>query len=156
MAWGRRSEPRNAIFTGTAPIAALAVAAALALPVVWGVAWLLGWGSFLANRSTYEDVVRVAESGKYDASPDAYKEYGDTTFLLDIGPPRRVAILEPGGFLDNWSGIVYDPTGDVMLADGFDPVTGKFAAPDRVTKLFGGDLVSCRPLIGDFYRCSFT
>lgn len=43
-----------------------------------------------------------------------------------------------------------------MLADGFDPKTGKFVAPDRVTKVFGGDLVSCRHLWSSYYDCSFT
>ena len=42
-----------------------------------------------------------------------------------------------------------------MLADGFDE-QGRFHAPDRITKIFGGDLVSCRWLWGDYYTCSFT
>ncbi len=58
--------------------------------------------------------------------------------------------------LDNWSGIIYDPTGDVMLARGFDPVSGRFHAPDRITKLFEGDLVECRHLWSSYYSCSFT
>jgi hypothetical protein len=58
--------------------------------------------------------------------------------------------------LDNWSGIIYDRTGDVMLAKGFDSTTGKFYAPDKVTKLFGGDLVGWRRLWGSYYSCSFT
>lgn len=44
----------------------------------------------------------------------------------------------------------------MMQADGFDPATGKFRAPDRVTKLFGGDLVWCRPLWRHYYECGFT
>jgi hypothetical protein len=59
------------------------------------------------------------------------------------------------GFLDNWSGIVFDPTGAVMQADGWD-AAGKFRAPDAITKLFGGDIVSCSHILGDYYRCSFT
>ena len=58
--------------------------------------------------------------------------------------------------LDNWSGIIVDPTARVMEADGFDTATGEFAAPEEVTKLFDGDLVSCRHLWGDYYSCSFT
>lgn len=73
---------------------------------------------------------------------------------VDRGPPLRVA-FNPEGMLDNWSGIVFDPTGEVMQADGFD-ASGRFRAPDRITKLFGGDLVSCRRLWGDYYDCSFT
>ena len=75
--------------------------------------------------------------------------------IVDAGPPVRIAFMTSPGFLDNWSGIVFDPTGKVMLADGWD-ASGKFRAPEAITKLFDGDLVSCRHLWGDYYRCSFT
>ncbi|MEA3038187.1 MAG: hypothetical protein QOE79_700 [Sphingomonadales bacterium] len=67
----------------------------------------------------------------------------------------RVA-FDPEGIFDNWDGIVFDPTGEVMSARGFDPVTGKFAAPDKITKLFGGDLLGCSRLSGAYYACAFT
>jgi hypothetical protein len=155
-AWKQRHEGAKALFPAAAPLAALAAGIALALPVMWAVAWSLDWGSFLASRSSYEDVARLAATGQFDASSMAWQAHLGTDFLLDTGPPRRLAFPGPGGFLDNWSGVVFDPTGAVMEADGFDPVTGKFAASDEVTKLFGGDLVSCRHMLGDFYHCSFT
>lgn len=104
------------------------------------------------NYGHYETIV-----AKVDAKPEAswYEEDGGVTYSVDLGPPIRIA-FNPAGMLDNWSGIIYDPTGDVMLADGFDPVTGKFAAPDKVAKLFEGDLVDCRHLWGSYYHCSFT
>ncbi|AKH41737.1 hypothetical protein WYH_00681 [Croceibacterium atlanticum] len=132
------------------------MALAFALPVMWAVAWTFDWASFLNNRSDYEEVVRLAREGRFDAKVREYQEHDGTTFMLDEGPPRRVAFPMPGGFLDNWSGVIYDPTGEVMLADGFDSETGEFAAPERITKLFYGDIVSCRHMLGSFYNCSFT
>ena len=156
VAWQSRQEFRHALIAGTAPFATFALATALALPVVWGVSWCLDWASFLGNQSNYEEIVRLAEEGEFDGPAEGFQEHNGITFMIDEGRPLRVAFLMPGGFLDNWSGVIYDPTGDVMLADGWDDQTGEFVAPERVTKLFYGDLVSCRHLSSKFYQCSFT
>ncbi len=106
----------------------------------------------MLNRGNYEAIIAKVRS---NPKPAWFHDDDGVTYSVDLGPPIRVA-FNPAGMLDNWSGIIYDPTGDVMLADGFDPKTGKFVAPDKVTKLFHGDLVSCRWLWGDYYDCSFT
>jgi hypothetical protein len=103
------------------------------------------------NHRHYEAIIRNA-AAKPD--PEPYVEDGGVRYTVDLGPPVRVA-FNPEGLLDNWSGIIFDPTGDVMKAHGFD-TSGKFYAPDRITKLFGGDLVGCRHLWRDYYKCSFT
>ena len=156
VAWRKRHKLRDALIAGTAPFAAFALAIALALPVMWGVAWCLDWTSFLSNRSEYAEIVRLVEAGTFDGPAEGFQENNGITFMIDEGRPLRVAFLMPGGFLDNWSGVIYDPTGDVMLAHGWNAQTGVFVAPERVTKLFYGDLVSCRHLSGKFYQCSFT
>jgi hypothetical protein len=91
---------------------------------------------------------------RIDRKPEWHAEQGGIIYNVDLGPPVRVA-FHPEGMLDNWSGIIFDPTGEVMQADGFD-ARGNFVAPERITKLFGGDLVGCRHLWRDYYRCSFT
>jgi hypothetical protein len=106
---------------------------------------MLNWGHYQA----------IIAKARLDQTAAWYQEDRGVIYCVDVGPPIRVA-FNPGGFLDNWSAIVYDPTGDVRLADGWDPATGAFKAPRRVTKLFNGDLVSCSRLLGDFYRCWFT
>jgi hypothetical protein len=120
---------------------------------------LLAAGSFAgnlsrlaANRTHYEAIIAKARTSRI---PAWFADDRGVTYSVDLGPPVRVA-FNPAGMLDNWSGIIFDPTGDVMLAHGFDLRTGKFHAPDRITKLFEGDLVSCRHLWGDYYHCSFT
>jgi hypothetical protein len=79
-------------------------------------------------------------------------------FVVDHGPPLRVAFPQPGGILDNWEGVVYDPTGTVRAARGWTSVQGRqeFTAPASVRRLFGGDLVECEPVRDAFYRCWFT
>lgn len=144
------------------------VIAALATPAMMLCALALAWpalgaGSYLGtssrliiNRGHYEAIIAKAKMGQRSPSnTTAFEEDAGVEYIVDDGPPVRVA-FNPAGLLDNWDGIIFDPTGDVTLANGFDPVTGKFAAPDRVTKLFGGDLVACRHLWGDYYDCSFT
>jgi hypothetical protein len=110
----------------------------------------------MVNRGHYEEIIAKVKRGHRSPSANSsFEEDGGVEYVVDAGPPVRVA-FNPEGMLDNWSGIIFDPTGSVMLAKGFDPKTGKFAAPDRVTKLFGGDLVGCRRLGGSYYDCSFT
>lgn len=123
-----------------------------ALPLLWAGGHLGNLSRLAANESDYREIINRARASR---KAEWYAEYGGITYSVDAGPPVRVA-FNPEGFLDNWSAIVFDPTGDVMLADGFDPTTGKFYAPERVTKLFDGDLVACRRLWGDYYNCSFT
>ena len=104
------------------------------------------------NHHRYETIIAKARANPVDRS---YESANGITYSVDVGPPVRVA-FNPEGFLDNWSGVIYDPTGEVMQADGWDPASRKFRAPDRITKIFGGDLVACRHLWGDYYDCSFT
>lgn len=105
------------------------------------------------NQSHYATIIAKA---RVERRAEWYAENEDgITYSVDVGPPVRVA-FEPAGMLDNWSAIVFDPSGEMLKANGFDPNTGAFQAPEPITKLFGGDLVSCRRLWGDYLTCSFT
>ena len=122
------------------------------LPILWAGDYVGTLLRLAVNQHRYEAIIDTA---KEHPKPAWYEEEGGITYSVDVGPPIRVA-FNPEGFLDNWSGIVFDPTGEIMQADGFDAKTGEFVAPERITKLFGGDLMSCRHLWGDYYDCSFT
>jgi hypothetical protein len=137
-----------AIFIAPVLLAATVLAS---WPLLQAGAWLGSLSRLGFNRSHYEAIIAKARSG---GTTTAFAEDGGVTYAIDVGPPVRVA-FNPDGILDNWSGIVFDPTGEVMKAHGFD-ASGRFYAPDRITKLFGGDLVSCRHLWGNYYNCSFT
>ena len=99
---------------------------------------------FAVEHRRYEAI--IAEIRETPREQRFVKRYG-ATYSVDSGPPLRIA-FNPEGLGDNWSGIVYDPSGEVMLADGFDK-QGRFRAPDRSTKIFGGDLMRCRWLWSD-------
>lgn len=145
------SGKHRALAISIAP-ALLFITLAVALPLLRGGSFIGSLTRLLANHSHYQAIVAKAEKSRKSVW---YENDRGVTYSTDLGPPVRVA-FNPAGMLDNWSGIIYDPTGDVMLAKGFDPKAGKFFAPDRVTKLFNGDLLWCRHLFGSYYDCSFT
>lgn len=133
------------------PALLLVGALVAAIPLLRGGSYAGTFLRLIVNRAHYEAIIRKAQVIK---SPAWFAEDRGVTFSTDSGPPLRVAFNQEG-FLDNWSGIIYDPTGKVMQARGFDK-RGKFYAPDEVTKLFAGDLVNCRHLLGSYYYCNFT
>ena len=104
--------------------------------------------------ASYEAIVQRLESG---AMPVREGTAAGIHFLVDGGPPVRVAFPETGGILDNWEGVIYDPSGAVLSAGGWTSGgTPAFSAPPDVRRLFGGDLVACEPLRDRYYRCWFT
>ena len=156
--WEATEEARLLIRAATsllfAPTATL-VAIALLVPMLWLGTWIGSESLLSAYGSRYAAIIyKVQHTPPPPENSSAWQHEGSITYVADYGSPRRVA-FEPGGYLDNWSGIVWDPTHDVMQADGFD-AAGHFHAPNSITKLFGGDLVACRRLGGDWFDCSFT
>lgn len=131
----------------------LAFSAVLLMPASLGLGAHFRDLAFLGrNWSSFEEIVARVQVVP-GPGPDA--EHRGMIYLTDPGPPVRVA-FEPVGIGDNWSGVVFDPTGDVMLAEGFDDVTGQLRGPQRIVELFGGDLIGCRHLWDSYYKCSFT
>jgi hypothetical protein len=142
--------PQKSVAMLLGPLVALAAALAF-FPVLWAGNWLGDLSRLALNHADYAAIVGDAERTR---KPAWFAESRGITYNVDAGPPVRVA-FNPVGMLDNWSGIVFDPSGEVMIADGF-VERGRFGAPERITKIFGGDLVRCRHLWGDYYTCSFT
>jgi len=141
-----------------------AVPTILASPILLCLVILAAWPSLFLGRHVgdlsrlalnYHHYERIIAKARADQKEEWYAEDGGVTYSVDAGPPVRVA-FNPAGMLDNWSAIIFDPTGEMLMADGFDPTTGKFRAPDKITKLFYGDLVTCHRLWGNYLSCSFT
>jgi hypothetical protein len=145
------SKRERALVVGIGPVL-LAATLLAAVPLLRAGSFVGDLTRLMVNHRHYEAIIAKAAKQR---EAEWYADDGGVTYSTDLGPPIRVA-FNPAGMLDNWSGIIYDRTGDVMLAKGFDSTTGKFYAPDKVTKLFGGDLVGCRHLWGSYYSCSFT
>lgn len=96
------------------------------------------------NHGAYRAIIEDHES----RPRHAWSERSDgIVYSVDVGPPVRVA-FNPSGFLSNWSRIVYDPSRQSGRVDA----TGVPA----IREVFGGDLVFCRHLWRDYYRCAFT
>lgn len=132
----------------------LGVTIVAAFPALWAGRFTGILIQFDAERSAYDEIV-VSLQNKRAAATQARQQHDDIVYVIDSGPPLRVA-FHPEGILDNWSGIVFDPSGAVMQAEGFHPDTGAVIRRPGVTELFGGDLTRCRPLAQHYYYCSFT
>lgn len=137
----------------------------MGFPLVGGALWFMSptlqdFGttqirSYRFNRDLpkYEEIIR-----DLDVESESFVMKDEISFRIDNGPPLRIAFVQPGGLLDNWEGVVFDPTGEVLKAQGWVENSGRqaFSAPDHIVRLFGGDIVSCKPIQGHYYRCWFT
>ena len=114
--------------------------------VVVGAALIIIFGDRLAidarfamARADYETELERIREGQPASHPDfAYME--------ETGAGLRVAFYWKRGIVDNWSGIVFDPSDS--LADA------SLSSGQR--SYFGGDLIYSRHLSGHWYLCGFT
>ena len=145
-------------------VAALALALSFA-----ALMWFGGWWGLARIGDAVEFRLRFARlEPRYAAlvpgllrdapATSGYQKWGGVTVVVDSGPPKRLAFLQPGGIIDNWEGIVHDPTGAVAQARGwrYDRGEQEFTSPPAVRGLFGGDIVRCEHVRGPWYRCWFT
>lgn len=109
-------------------------------------------GYFYWHKSQYEAVIARVSSAA-ECPPLNSDNAG---WDVDCGPPRRIAFPMPGGIIDNWVGVVYDPTGLVMEVNQVDLKDLKNPKFAHVVGLFGGDMIYARHLFGHWYMCSFT
>jgi hypothetical protein len=108
---------------------------------------------FLRLRSGYTEIVSHLQAGTIAA--DGMRD--GISYQSAAGLELRIA-FRWGGTLDNWSGVVYDPTGLVMQSNEFLPDWSNWLEPElaQVKGLFGGDLRAAQHLQGHWYFCLFT
>jgi hypothetical protein len=149
LGWRRGRLP--AVLSSIATFIILGVGLALTLPHVAAAGDEFQFSRrFSKLRPQYEAIVaRVAS-----ATPRQGGEFNGVQYDVDAGPPLRVAFRQPGGIIDNWEGVVWDPSGVVRSAKGWR--NGTYTASPEAKALFGGDLVACRHVADHFYRCWFT
>lgn len=127
-------------------------AAVLALLVIGGSLYAsnLGfrWGRvvlFQLRKPAYErQLARAIALGRV---PD---EIGCT----DPGPPVIHGLYWQRGILDNYSLVIYDPSGkiaDINQMEGWDAIHA-----NRLSDLFGGTYYKCQAVGGGWYICWFT
>jgi hypothetical protein len=167
------------------PVVAFLGLAGLALAVVWAVvacrkpqplrsvllcaACLIATGVFLFTPygtllGTYFRFYRHLEHYEAVVAQISQADIGTLTerqqsqeYIIDKGPPVRIAFVWHV-MIDNWIGIVYDPSGEVMRANVFKRDWSNWKDPQLrpVKALFGGDLYMTRKLWKDWYCCWFT
>ena len=153
-AWPLRNAPLRAASLVLAPCIALGLAFGSFQPVVRLTFDGLTRMAFLRNRASYDRIVQLAARNPFPSrEPGESQVHRGVEFIVDPGPPVRLAFPTGVGFLDNWSATVYDPSAAVGAARGY-TATG-FSAPRAVHQLFGGDIVWCRRLGGPYYHCGF-
>ena len=130
------------------------VALAIALS---GLALVLGFREylsqdvrFLLTRAHYERQREEVLSGKRANSTDVAG--------IERGATVQVAFYWMRGVTDNWVGLVYDPSGEVLQAREFRRDWSNWSDPEleKVRSLFGGAMYNARHLTGSWYICWFT
>jgi hypothetical protein len=105
---------------------------------------------FAVYRPYYDEVVATVEG----RSPDGFAMLRGHIYLVDDGPPVRVAFMWPGGVIDNWCGVVHDPSAEVLKVNDLTDEDAWRRSP--ITHLFQGDMISCHVLDAPYYLCCFT
>lgn len=141
-AWNLRAMPRRALVAALGFPVVLIATCALWIPIV-------NWAYFLVTIPARQHIVDLAKQGVRQPRNQWLGRKWGVDFVVADSAPLRVAFPKPGQFLDNWSGIVYDPTGAVEQGD-FDTY------PTQIKKLFDGDMVVCDHIVGPWYDCAFT
>jgi hypothetical protein len=107
-------------------------------------------------QSRYEAI--VARVSQQPPPKEERHAEGGIEYIVDPGPPVRIAFVQPGGILDNWQGIIFDPSGEVMRIGGVGrgPAIQNDPKRQQIWMLFGGGMFRCEHIKGRFYRCWFT
>lgn len=113
---------------------------------------------FHLMKASYQNAIGqiAAHNAKSGFEQDAIINEG--SYQIDSGPPIRVIFPWPGGILDNWQGVVYDPTGTIMRINEIaEPFAEVHDPPlNQLQWLFGGKLIAVERLQDGWYFCWFT
>jgi len=103
---------------------------------------------FLRLKSEYAGIVEQLEAGTIETRGVC----DGISYQSEAGPELRIA-FGWGGLIDNWYGVVYDPTGLVIRSNEFLSDWPNWQAPDlaQVKGLFGGDLRRAQHLGGHWF-----
>jgi hypothetical protein len=95
-----------------------------------------------AHMSTYEEIVQKASNGEL-SKDGGYKGVG---YEIEKSADNKIRVAFPDGtgIIDNWCGLVWDPSGLIGTVT------------EESKKLFGGDLTGSRHKTGPWYIACFT
>jgi hypothetical protein len=92
------------------------------------------------NRLAYEHLVAQLPT---DSTSGLWRWHGSLRYLVDSGPPLRLAILQEGRAYDGDEVALFDPAGRLDTG-GLTP---------GIPRPFGGRLEGCTPIQIPWYRC---
>jgi hypothetical protein len=109
---------------------------------------------YLYKRNYETSVGEIIQFRQSKSTSDACNHSFD--YCIDPGPPVRVAYVW-GGHLDNWYGVVYDPTGEVLEStkSGISWSSRNDPSSKNFKMLFSSHLISAKHLTGSWYFCDF-
>jgi hypothetical protein len=148
--WKNRKNIKLAMLAITMPLITVILGLLGTWPIMLVVTRSLSWASLLINQNAYLHYIQQVENGTVVINPVrpgaryTSQKFRGSRVTIDYGPPVRYAFLQPGGLLDNWGGIIYDPSHKVA------------AETEHLSELFGGDMMMCWHMKGAFYYCGFT
>ncbi len=149
LLWSARARDGRHLALGRALVVVVAVASYV--PLSWLGRYATDRIRFEWQRPAYDRIVRSLSS----PHEVAHLEADGLDYIVDPGPPVRVAFVWPGGITDNWCGAVYDPTAGVLRVNQLPRWTEQWRHAAE-TQLFGGDMTSCRVLREPYFLCCFT
>jgi hypothetical protein len=101
-------------------------------------------------------IIAEIEEGKFRLGGE-YEKKG-LRFKIEKDLPLKVVFVFNSGIIDNWVGLVYDPSRFVERTKELKPNFSNWNDKEyeTVKKLFGGDMFNCNLIEESWYICSFT
>ncbi len=103
-------------------------------------------------------VAQMEENGDevFDDSCEGKGRCYKGTVILNDG--EMMAFVGSQGIVDNWGGVVYDPTGLIEegLEKGYDANVWNNEEFRELKGIFNGDLMGCSQIEENWFNCSFT
>jgi hypothetical protein len=128
------------------------------IPLSRGVSVATTYAALAVNFASYERIIGAAQiaaippnlSGRArQFAPDG------TEFEYERTSPHRIAFALPGGFINEWDAILYDPEEQKGVVENpSEPIRGE-GAPDPLFEHWW-TIESCTQMVGKFYRCHFS
>ena len=111
---------------------------------------------FYQFKPTYSEIV---DKLNLEKMPDEGR-HREINYKSETDPVFRVS-FSWGGIIDNWCGIVYDPSGKIMRCNESDPRFPDQGPKDdeelnKIRIIFGGVLYKAEKLSDHWYLCWFT
>jgi hypothetical protein len=151
--WRTRNQTTRALSIAGVTILGICLSPVLFILVFHGVEDTFTWGMLAAKYPSYVQVIDLAtHRGLPAPGKTAWQGAADgTEFEAERVPPYRIAFPLPGGFLNSWQGILYDPSGFGLRTHAKQPD----GTPGDLLDTWS-TVEACSHMVGRFYVCDFS